>query len=61
MNLEEVVDLSKNIDLNIFIQTVEKNNYSLALLDNEIRNTSILLAKEKLGNKPSLDLSTSVE
>ena len=61
VNLEEVVDLSKNIDLNIFIQTVEKNNYSLALLDNEIRNTSILLAKEKLGNKPSLDLSTSVE
>ena len=51
VNLEEVVDLNKNIDLNIFIQSVEKNNYSLALLDNEIRNTSIVLSKEKLGNK----------
>ena len=61
INLEEFIDLSKDIGLNKFIQNIEKNNYSLALLDNDIRNTSILLSKEKLANKPSLDLSTSVE
>ncbi len=61
INLEDFIDLSKDIGLNKFIQNIEKNNYSLALLDNDIRNTSILLSKEKLANKPSLDLSTSVE
>jgi len=61
VNLEDVIDLNKNINFNHFIKNVEKNNYSLALLDNDIRNTNILLAKEKLSNKPSLDLSTSVE
>ena len=61
VNLENVIDLNKNINLKFFIQNVEKNNYSLALLDNDIRNTHILLAKEKLSNKPLLDLSTSVE
>ena len=47
--------------MNLFIQNVENNNYSLALLDNDMRNTDLLLAIEKLSNKPSLDLSTSVE
>ena len=40
---------------------IEKNNYSLALLHNDIKNINILLSKEKLSNKPSIDLSTSVE
>ncbi len=61
INLEDVVDLNKNINLNLFIKNVENNNYSLALLDNEIRNTNLNLAIEKLNNKPSLDLSSSVE
>ena len=61
INLEDVIDLNKNINLNNLIQNVEKNNYNLALINNDIRNTNILLAKEKLSNKPSLDLSTSVE
>ena len=61
INLEEVVDVNKNVDLEIFIQNVENNNYTLTSLDNDIKNTSILLAKENLSNKPSLDLSTSVE
>ena len=61
VNLEDVIDLNKNINLNLFIQNVENNNYSLALLDNDMRNTDLLLAIEKLSNKPSLDLSTSVE
>ena len=47
--------------LDAFLENVEKNNYSLALLNNDLRNSTILLAKEKLNNKPSLDLSTSVE
>ena len=42
-------------------KNIENNNYSLALLDNDILNTNLLLAIEKLNNKPSLDLSTSVE
>ena len=61
INLEDVVDLNKKLNLNVFIQNVENNNYSLALLDNDILNTNLLLSKEKLSNKPSLDLSTSVE
>ena len=61
VNLEDVIDLNKNIDLKMFIQNIEKNNYSLALLNNDINNINILLAKEKLSNKPSLDLSTSFE
>ena len=61
VNLEDVIDLKKNIVFNSFIQNVEKNNYSLALLNNNIINISLLLAKEKLNNKPSLDLSTSIE
>ncbi len=61
VNLEDVINLKKNIVFNSFIQNVEKNNYSLALLNNNIINISLLLAKEKLNNKPSLDLSTSIE
>ena len=61
VNLEDVVDLNKNINLDLLIQNVENNNYSLALLDNDIHNTNILLSIERLSNKPSLDLSTSVE
>jgi len=61
VNLEDVIDLNKNINLGLFIKNVENNNYSLALLDNDILNTNLLLAIEKLNNKPSLDLSTSVE
>tara|TARA_Y100001970_G_C14235283_1_gene861439 strand:- start:1498 stop:2781 length:1284 start_codon:yes stop_codon:yes gene_type:complete len=61
VNLEDVVDLDKQIDLNSFLKKIEKNNYSLALLKNDIENSTILLAKEKLNNKPTIDLSTSVE
>jgi outer membrane protein len=61
VNLEDVIYLNKNINLELFIKNVENNNYSLALLDNDILNTNLLLAIEKLNNKPSLDLSTSVE
>ena len=61
VNLEDVIDLNKNINLELFIKNVENNNYSLALIDNDILNTNLLLAIEKLNNKPSLDLSTSVE
>jgi len=61
VNLDDVIDLNKNIDLKMFIQNIEKNNYSLALLNNDINNTNILLSKEKLSNKPSLDLLTSFE
>ena len=61
VNLEDVIDLNKNINLELFIKNVENNNYSLALLGNDILNTNLLLAIEKLNNKPSLDLSTSVE
>ena len=61
INLEEVVDINDSINLKNFIKNVEKNNYTLASLDNDIKNTNILLSKEKLNNKPSLDLSTSVE
>jgi len=61
INLEDVVDIKDNINLKIFMQNVENNNYTLASLDNDIKNTNILLSKEKLSNKPSLDLTTSVE
>ena len=61
VNLEDVIDLDRNINLNSFLENVEKNNYSLALLNNDIGNSNLLLDKEKLNNKPSLDLSTSVE
>jgi len=61
LNLNDVVDLDKKIDLNSFLENVEKNNYTLALLNNDIKNSGILLAKQKLSNKPTLDLSTSVE
>ena len=61
VNLKDVIDLDRDINLNSFLKNVEKNNYSLALLNNDIRNSNLLLAKEKLNNKPSLDLSTSVE
>ncbi len=61
VNLEDVIDLSNSINLNQFIQNVEQNNFSLALLDNEIKNIKIILSKAKLSNKPSLDLTTSLE
>ena len=31
------------------------------MIDNDIKNTKLILAKEKLSNKPTIDLSTSVE
>ena len=61
VNLEDVIDLDRDINFDAFLENVEKNNYSLALLNNDLLNSTILLAKEKLNNKPSLDLSTSVE
>ena len=61
VNLEDIIDINKNLKFDLFIQNVVNNNYSLALLDNDIRNTELLLAIEKLNNKPSLDLSTSIE
>ncbi len=61
IDLDDFVDLDKNIALNDFIKKVEIDNYSLALIENELQSINILLAKEKISNKPSLDLSTSVE
>ncbi len=61
INLEDIVDLNNKINLNTFIDNVQRDNYTLALLDIDIQNTNLLLEKEKLSNKPSLDLSTSVE
>ena len=61
INLEDVLDINKNIDLKKIFENIEKNNYQLAILKNNIKNTNILLAKEKLSIKPSLDLTTSIE
>ena len=61
INLEDVLDINKNIDLKTIFENIEKNNYQLAILKNNIKNTNILLAKEKLSIKPSLDLTTSIE
>ena len=61
INLEDIVDINKSINLETFIQNIEKNNYTLTSLYNDMQNTKLLLAKEKLNKKPSLDLTTSVE
>ena len=61
INLEDIVDINKSINLETFIQNIEKNNYTLTSLYNDMQNTKLLLAKEKLSKKPSLDLTTSVE
>ena len=61
INLEDVLDINKDIDLKTIFENVENNNFQLSILKNNIDNISILLAKEKLSIKPSLDLSTSVE
>jgi len=60
-NLEEVVDFSKDLKLNMIIDKALMNNYDLLLLNNEILNNKILLQKEKNSNKLSLDLSASAE
>ena len=60
-NLEEVVDFSKDLKLNMIIDKTLMNNYDLLLLNNEILNNKILLQKEKNSNKLSLDLSASAE
>ena len=61
INLEDVVDINENIDLKEFLDNVENNNYNLTLLSNDIKNKEILLAKEKLNNKPTLDFTASTE
>lgn len=61
INLEDVLNINKDIDLKTIFENVENNNYQLSILRNNIENISIILAKEKLSTKPSLDLSTSVE
>ena len=60
-NLEEIVDFSKDLKLNMIIDKTLMNNYDLLLLNNEILNNKILLQKEKNSNKLSLDLSASAE
>jgi len=59
--LEEIVDFSKDLKLNMIIDKTLMNNYDLLLLNNEILNNKILLQKEKNSNKLSLDLSASAE
>ena len=61
VNLEDVLDLNKNIELEKIFDNVEINNYQLIILKNNLDNVSNLLAKEKLSIRPSLDLSASVE
>ena len=62
INLENVLDINnKKIDLKFIFENVENNNHQLAILKNNIENTRILLAKEKLSIKPSLDISSSIE
>lgn len=61
INLEDVLDINKNFDLKKIFENVENNNYQLITLKNNVESTAILLAKEKLNTKPSLDLSTSIE
>ena len=61
INLENVLDMNKNIELKKIFENIENNNHQLNILKNNFENTRILLAKEKLTIKPSLDLSTSVE
>ena len=61
LDLQDIIDFNKDIDLMKFLSNVENKNYNILLLINKIKNSEILLAKEKLSNKPSLDLSASVE
>jgi len=61
INLEDVVDINEDVDLINFLNNVENDNYSLALLSNDIKNKEILFAIEKLNNKPTLDFTASAE
>ena len=61
IDLLDIVDINKDIDLISFLNNLENKNYNLLLLTNNIKNTEILLAKEKLSSKPSLDLSATAE
>ena len=60
-NLEEIINIDLDQDLSFIMDQAKKNNLNLKLLSNKIAKNEILLLKEKLTKKPSLDFTGSAE
>ena len=56
-NLEDILDINRNLDINDIIKNSLENNLNLLLINNDIKNKEILIFKEKKSKKPSLDIT----
>ena len=60
-DLKTIININSNLNLNEIEENALKNNLSLQLLKNDIKNKEILLLKEKKTKKPNLDLTGTAE
>ena len=61
INLENQVQIDKNISFEDIKNNSLNNNLSLKILENDIKNKEILLLKEKKTKKPNLNLTGTTE
>lgn len=61
INLDTIVKINPDIKIDDIENNALKNNFSLRLLKNDIKNKEILLLKEKKTKKPNLDLTGTAE
>tara|TARA_B100001123_G_C15313746_1_gene1025372 strand:+ start:806 stop:2092 length:1287 start_codon:yes stop_codon:yes gene_type:complete len=60
-DLEDVVNINLDQDISSIMDIAKNNNLSLKLLSNNVKNNEILLLKEKLTKKPTLDFTGTAE
>ena len=61
INLEDYVEIKKNLSFNNVLSNVYENNFNLLIAKNNIKIKKIDLSVEKSSNKPSLDITASTE
>ena len=61
INLEDYVEIKKNLSFNNVLSNVYENNFNLLIAKNNIKIKKIDLSIEKSSNRPSLDITASTE
>ncbi len=57
LDLEDILNIQYNLDINLIIENAFNDNLSLIEINNQIKEKEILILKEKISKKPSLDLT----
>ncbi len=60
-NLEDFIDLNNDLNFDVILSSVMKNNFSILISQNNIKIKNIELDKEKSSNKASIDITASAE